>query len=109
MLSGFIQADPAVALETAQQASDAVTLAIISSVAAIATAIIAVVGNVVTSRRLGKPNGQGNVVQMNELQLKNHRDMIESQTEIRTLLMQHLGNSEAHGGRIVTPHPPAGH
>ena len=85
-------------------------------VTTIGAVVIAYIGN----RRIGKPNGKGNVVEMNEKQLvaltslaEQHSQIIgklaamdEKQGFIQDLLLNHIATPGAHGGsheRVLSP------
>lgn len=70
----------------------------------------------ITNRRIGKPNGKGNVAEMNGEQLAKldrllvHVEaMDERQSFMQDLLLNHISTPHAHGGQSEPVHSAARH
>ncbi len=69
-------------------------VAAVGAIAAIATAMIANR----TKKSVGTKNGQGNLVEMNERQLRQHAEVKAELAVIKDLIVSHVTDLETHGG-----------
>ena len=69
----------------------------VAAIAAIGTLVNTIVGSR-TKKSIGTKNGQGNLVEMNERQLKQHAEVKAELAIIKDLIVTHVTDIEVHGG-----------
>lgn len=75
-------------------------IAVVTAAASVVVSGIAAVASILTNKRVGKPNGKGNVVEMNELQLKQHDSVMQALAVLDTRMTAHISDARAHGGEL---------